>query len=265
MALEEIPLIDITPNPSQPRQRFDQEAFAELVASVGKHGVVQPVLVRQKDDCYELIAGERRWRAAKEAGLTTIPAVVKTSDDGESFQLALIENIQREDLNALEEAMAYRRLTDEFNFTQVELAEIVGKNRATVANTMRLLQLSGPVKQLVSEERLSSGHARALLMLDQDEDQEKLAARVVGEGLSVRQTEELAKIWQLSKDKEPVKKPALPPEIRTVARRIGRFLGTRVKTKLVNNKIKLEIELTSAEELNRIAEIISGGQVDLPR
>lgn len=255
-ALEEISIGEICANPSQPRLQFDSESFSELVASVGRHGIVQPVVVRPKEEGYELIAGERRWRAAKEAGLLSIPAIIKTSSDSESLQLALIENIQREDLNAVEEALAYRRLVVDFNCTQAELAELVGKNRATVANTMRLLQLPESVREMISEGRLSSGHARALLALDESEDQIKLAQRVIAEGLSVRQTEDLARLRQMSKNRTNDKSLAPSPEIKAIARRLGRTLKTKVRAKLVGNKVKVEIELKDADDLRRLENLI---------
>ncbi|MDP1808559.1 MAG: ParB/RepB/Spo0J family partition protein [Actinomycetota bacterium] len=254
--LEEISVSEICANPSQPRLQFDAEAFSELVASVGRHGIVQPVVVRPKGGTYELIAGERRWRAAREAGLASIPAIIKTSNDSESLQLALIENIQREDLNAIEEAVAYRRLADDFGCTQVELAELVGKNRATVANTMRLLQLPESVQGMIGEGRLSSGHARALLALDGSDDQIKLAQRVAAEGLSVRQTEDLARLWQLAQNKTTTRKPSPSPEIKAIARRLGRALGTKVRAKLVGNKVRVEIELKDADDLRRLEGLI---------
>lgn len=254
--LEEIAISEICANPSQPRLQFDPEAFSELVASVGRHGIVQPVVVRPKGDTYELIAGERRWRAAREAGLSSIPAIIKTSNDSESLQLALIENIQREDLNAIEEAVAYRRLADDFGCTQAELAELVGKNRATVANTMRLLQLPESVQGMIGEGRLSSGHARALLALDGSDDQNKLAQRVAAEGLSVRQTEELARLWQLAQHKTTGAKPSPSPEIKAIARRLGRALGTKVRAKLIGNKVRVEIELKDADDLQRLEDLI---------
>lgn len=255
-ALEEIAITEIRANPSQPRVQFDPDAFSELVASVSRHGIVQPVVVRPKDGGFELIAGERRWRAAREAGLEAVPAIIKTSDDSESLQLALIENIQREDLNAIEEAAAYRRLVDDFGCTQAEMAELVGKNRTTVANTMRLLQLPEAVRGMICEGRLSSGHARALLALDGNDAQIKLAQRVAGEGLSVRQTEELARLWQMSQNKTAGVRPSPSPEIKAIARRLGKSLGTKVRAKLVGNKVKVEIELKDADDLRRLEDLI---------
>ncbi len=255
--LEEIPIEDISPNSSQPRQRFDEGAFAELVASVGRHGIVQPVVVRPRDGGYELIAGERRWRAAREAGLESLPALVKDADDQRSLQIALIENIQREDLNPIEEAGAYKSLLDEYGLTQAAIAEIVGKNRTTVANALRLLGLPEGVKTMIATDKVSPGHARALLVLDGPEIQQKLADKVAAERLSVRQTEELAKLWRLTQGRRAPKQTQITPEVRAVARRLGKILGTNVKVKCVRDKIKLEIEIRSPDDVRRLEELAS--------
>lgn len=261
--LEQISLENIVPNPNQPRKHYDPEAFEELVASIVKHGLVQPVVVRLKgDSTYELVAGERRWRAAKEAGLTTIPAIIKKTSEGQSLELALIENIQREDLNALEEATAYQQLIEDFKMTQAEIASAVGKNRSTIANTIRLLQLSSSLQNLISEGQLSSGHARALLVLESPEEQEKLAQRVISEGLSVRQTESLARIWQLRKGLPPKEKVVLPPSFKAAARRLGKIFGTRVKVKMAKGKGKIEIEFNSEEKLEEIFRLVLGKASD---
>ncbi len=257
LIMEEIPLTKISANPNQPRERFDADAFSELVASIGKHGIMQPIVVRPKEDGFELVAGERRWRAAKKAGMTEIPAIVRQSSDSESLQLALVENIQREDLTPIEEAVAYKRLTDEFGCKQAELAELVGKNRATVANTMRLLGLPDLLREMLSDRRLSPGHARALLTLGSRDEQEKLAVKAMSEGLSVRQTEELARLWQLSKDKPSAKKRALAPDIRMSAKRIGLSLGAKVRTRIVGDKFKVELEFDSADGIKNMENIIS--------
>lgn len=257
LEFQEISIAKIGPNRNQPRRQFDPEALAELAESIAKHGIVQPVVVRPTERGYELIAGERRWRAAKEAGLAAIPALVKQSDDGESLQIALVENIQREDLNALEEAAAYKGLVDELGLTQVELAEVIGKSRATVANTLRLLNLTEEVKQMVRAEGLSSGHARALLALENGGEQVKLGRRIMAEGLSVRQAEELVKVWRLAREKTGMKKRMLTPEIRAVTRKIARSLGVKVKAKFVGDKIKIEIELDSPDDLYRLEERLS--------
>jgi ParB family transcriptional regulator, chromosome partitioning protein len=258
--LEQIAVDEIIPNAAQPRRNFDRDALAELVASIEKHGVVQPIVVRPIDSGFEIVAGERRWRAAKEAGLESLPALVKAADDSACLQVALIENIQREDLGVLEEASAYRRLIDEFGLTQAEIAEAVGKNRATIANVLRLMNLSDQVKRMIEERKLSSGHARALLALSDEERQDALARRIVNERLSVRQTEELSKLWQLAQDKSAVKRTPPTQEMRATARKIGRLLRTKVRARFVRDKIKLEIELSSPADLQRLEEVIFGSQ-----
>lgn len=255
VVLEEIPVGDISPSPNQPRKQFDQEAFEELVASIGRHGLVQPVVVRPKGSGFELVAGERRWRAAKEAGLKTVPAIVKQSTDGQSLELALIENIQREDLNALEEAAAYQKLIGDFKLTQAELADRVGKNRTTITNTLRLLQLPDSIKQLILEGQLSSGHARALLALENEDQQRKLAEKVLAEGLSVRQTESLVRLWQLAADGAPARPPVR--SFGTAARQLAGALSARVRVRMSGGKGKIEIEFKSEEELKRICDLVA--------
>ena len=256
--LEEVRVADIKPSESQPREQFDDEALAELAGSIERHGVLQPIMVRPAEaGGYELIAGERRWRAAREAGLETIPAVIKRSTDSESLQLALVENIQREDLNALEKARAFKRLIDEFEVTQEELAEMVGKNRTTVSNTMRLLNLAEEVQEMVLDDSLSSGHARALLALPDPEDQLRLAHRVPAEGLSVRRIEELVRLGALAAGGAERRKLPIPPEVKVLARRLARLLGVRVRTKLTRDKLKLELELRDAGDLERLEEALA--------
>jgi ParB family chromosome partitioning protein len=189
--LRELPVAQITANPYQPRVEFDDEALASLAASVGEIGVLQPILVRQVGpESFELIAGERRWRASQIAGLEVIPALVRTVDDHRSLQEALVENLLREDLNPLEEGAGYRQLMEEFSLTQEDVSVAVGRSRSTVANTLRLLALPPSVQQLLTERRLTAGHARAILALESVEEQEMLATRVVDEGLTVRETED---------------------------------------------------------------------------
>ncbi len=256
LTFEEIPIDEIVPNPSQPRQAMDAEALSELVASIKKHGVMQPVLVRPKEDTFELVAGERRLRAAQRLGLSVIPAIIKESNDGESLQLALVENIQREDLNAIEEGAAYKQLTDDFGCTQAEIAELVGKNRATVSNTMRLLQLPGSLQKKISEGRLSSGHARALLGLNDQAEQTKLAERIISEGLSVRQTEELVRLRQLSKEKRVVVKSPISPEIQAMAKKIGRALKAQTRVKKTRDKFKIELVFSSVDGIREMEELV---------
>lgn len=250
--LQEIPVAEISPNPHQVRKQAETEGFAELVASIREVGLVQPVVVRPKGLKFELVAGERRWRAAKEVGFSTIPAVVKSPTAEEAMEIALIENLQREDLNALEEATAYRQLMKEFRLTQAELAKKVSKSRAAIANTLRLLGLSPLLKGLISQGELSSGHARALLSLSREEDQAKLARRIIKENLSVRQTES---IISFSKTPSlPKRPPSSPPETYLViAEKLSKVLSTSVKVKRVSpKKGKIEISFSSFEELEKI-------------
>jgi len=187
----EIPVAKVRPNPNQPRQEFDHDALSELVESVTRNGVLQPIIVRALDDGYELIAGERRWRAAQQAGLATIPAIVRPASDNESLELSLIENIQRQDLNPMEQAKAYKNLIERFSLTQEEAAARLGKKRSSVANILRLLDLPSDIQDAVSRGTLSMGHARALLALPDRGDQVRLAARIQRDDLSVRQTEQI--------------------------------------------------------------------------
>lgn len=254
MRLENISPKIIKPNPNQPRQQVDQEALEELVASISKHGLIQPIVVQAKGDEYELIVGERRWRAAREAGLKTIPALVRRSDDGRSLELALIENIQRENLSAIEEAEAYDCLIRRYKLTQVELSTRLGKSRTAITNTLRLLQLPQELRQAILEGRLSPGHARALLALPSETDQAGLAEKIIAKGLSVRQTESLARLWQIQGT--PKVGVSVPKSYRTVAKKLRHFLGTQVKVKRVRNKNRVEIEFKDESELERILELV---------
>ncbi len=253
--LDEIEINQIEPNAKQPRKYFDQEALEDLVLSIGKHGVVQPIIVRSKGIGYEIVAGERRWRAAKEAGLKRVPVVVRESDDLHSLEIALIENLQREDLNAIEEAEAYQQLINDFKMTQADLADQIGKSRTAVTNTLRLLQLQDGLKEMILTNQLSSGHARALLSLDDQEAQMKLAHRIIEEGLSVRQTESMARLLQVA-GAAGGNKIATPESFKSAARKLRKFLGAKVKVKLGKNKGKVEIEFKGEDELERILALV---------
>jgi ParB family chromosome partitioning protein len=254
---EELPVSSIRPNPHQPRKHYDLESFQELIESIKQFGLVQPVVVRPRGEAFELVAGERRWRAAREAGLATIPALIRNSTEAESLEMALVENLQRENLNAIEEAAAYRLLIDEFGISQAELAEKVGKNRVTVTNTLRLLQLPVEIQAEVVEGNISSGHARALLSLSGEDEQKRLAARIAKENLSVRQTESIVRLL-VSAREAPRKATAQPKELKAVARRLSKALGTRVKIKMKEEKGRVLIEFESLEDLERIADLIVG-------
>lgn len=243
-----VALSSIRPNPMQPRQQFREEAVAELAESIRQKGILQPLLVRQNGDVYELVAGERRLRAAERAGLTRVPVAVRDVDDEEMLELALIENIQREDLNPIEEARAYKSMMSELNITQQELSERVGKDRSTIANTVRLLQLPDKIRSEIETGAISAGHARALATVSSDRAKIDLAKRVVSQHLSVRQTERLAKARSASKG--PGDADAVAAE-----RRLTESLGTRVR--LQGKKAgggKIEIEYYSLEQLNGLIE-----------
>lgn len=249
----------IEPNSSQPRKKFDEEGLQELANSIKEFGILQPLLVQQKDDHYEIIAGERRWRAAKLAGLVEVPVLIREYDKQRTMEIALIENVQRADLNPIEEAMAYQRLIQEFELTQEEIANRVSKNRATITNSMRLLKLDQRVQQFLVDGQISSGHARALLGLDDGEKQYQAAKRIIQESLSVRDVEKLVKL--LNRPEKEKKQPENGPDINLIYRQIEDKLKTIMGTKVIinrkdKNKGRIEIEYYSQEELERLIELM---------
>lgn len=256
----EIDIQQIEPNLEQPRKFFDEEKIRELADSIQKHGLIQPLIVSKVGDYYKIIAGERRWRAAKKAGLKKLPVVVKEVSSQEIMEMAIIENIQREDLNPLEEAIAYEKLSKEYKMTQDEIAESVGKSRPAVANTLRLLALSDGVKKMIVEGSLSAGHARCIAAIKESEVQNKVAAMVVAMSLNVRQTEEYVKKLYASKEKKKKttgKEDAQRTvEIQYVERTLRDIFNTKVNIKDVENKGKIEIEYYSADERERILELL---------
>ena len=259
--LRQIPVTAITPNPMQPRTALDPEALAELAASIGEHGLLQPLVVaRQGPERYQLIAGERRWQAARLAGLETVPVVIKEATPQQLLELALVENIQRADLNPLEEAAAYRQLVDEFGLTQEQVAARVGKSRVAVTNTLRLLKLPPQVQQALADGTIREGHARALLALPTPEAQVAALKTVVNQALSVRQTEELVRRLRAE---PPTAKPQPPsdPEIEALEARFRGVLGTKVTLhKNRKGRGRLVIHFYSEEELQAIYDLIIGGQ-----
>lgn len=257
-------MMDITkvePNREQPRQKFDEDALLELAESIKQFGVLQPLLVQEKDDYYEIIAGERRWRAAKLAGVKKIPVIIKKLTAQEIMEISLIENIQREDLNPIEEAMAYKRLLTEFNLKQDEVAERVSKSRTAVTNAMRLLKLNDKVQQMVIDEMLTTGHARALLGIDDQEKQYVLAQKIFDEKLSVRDTEKLVKSIQNEKKNRTNVRKEIAPKLEAIyhdlEEQMKGILGTKVS---INHKDeekgKVEIEYYSQDELDRIIDLL---------
>ncbi|SEP93741.1 chromosome segregation DNA-binding protein [Ignavigranum ruoffiae] len=260
--VEEIALAEIRPNPYQPRKHFNEEALAELAESIKQSGVFQPVILRQSSiKGYELIAGERRVRASRMAGKTTIPAIIRQLDEERMIEIAVVENLQREDLSPLEEAEAYNVLMDKLNLTQVEVAERIGKSRPYIANYLRLLSLPEAVKTMVNQEELSMGQARTLLALKDKSQLPNLAKKVIKEKLTVRQLEDL--VQQLNQKQEPRKEkkakktPTKPQHIIEIEQHIEEFLGTQTNISQRGNKGKIEIEFFSESDLMRILDILN--------
>jgi ParB family chromosome partitioning protein len=249
----EIKLIDR--NPQQPRREFDAQKLNELAASIKEHGLVQPILVKPLGDRYQIVAGERRWRAAQLAGLTTVAAVVRSFSDQEQMEIALIENLQREDLNPLEEAEAFRVLLDQFGLTQEELSRRLGKSRPQISNTLRLLHLPEPVRQLLRQGSLSMGHAKVLLSVEEGELQQRLAEVVLARGLSVRELEAMIIRSKEEAQSKKERKP-LTLEMRAVEGRLREHFGTPVRLQYSGEKGKLEITFFGEEGLQRILEAL---------
>ncbi len=268
--LEEIPVRDIKPNPRQPRRSFDPEALDQMARSIEEFGVVQPVVVRPVGTEYELVAGERRWRAAQQVGLEKIPAIIKHTTETDSLEMALIENLHRSDLNSIEEAHAYQQLLEDFAITHEELSRRVGKSRTTITNTIRLLQLPPTIQREVVDLNISAGHARALLALqDRPALQAEVCARIIEEGLSVRQAEELCGVAEAQPAEEaptapgaPREKQPLPEEVQRIFDRVSEALDTRVKGVLGKRKGRLVIEFRGLDELRRIAQMIGAAAAE---
>lgn len=258
-----LPIEDIVPNPNQPRIHFNETELRELGESIQEHGVLQPLLVRKHGNGYEIIAGERRYQASKLAGLEELPVIIKDVDDEEMLALALIENLQRSDLNPVEEAKGYRQLIDASGMTQEALSKAVSKSRSAITNSLRLLDLPEVVQQMIFEGKLTAGHARAILAVPYEDARIKLAEKVVAEGLSVRATENLAPLFSAGETpKTP--RPAMPQSFKKAARVLRQVFNTNVRVKSSRGKNKIEIEFKDEEELSRIlGEMIQfdqGGQ-----
>lgn len=248
----------INPNPNQPRTHFNETLLNELADSIRENGVLQPLLVRKKGEGYEIIAGERRYQASKIAGLEELPVIVKEVDDQKMLELALIENLQRSDLNPIEEAKGYRQLIKASGMTQEALSKAVSKSRSSITNSLRLLDLPEPVQQYLFEGRLTAGHARAILAVPYEEQRIKLADKVVAEGLSVRATEKLAPLFSVGETPR-APRPVMPQSYKRAARVLRQALNTNVKVKSARGKNKIEIEFKDEEELTRIlASMVSG-------
>ncbi len=253
--VRELPVGQVHRNPNQPRVQFDEEDLADLTASIKEVGILQPIIVRPDGEGYEIIAGERRYQAACRAGLEKVPTLVRETDDTTSLELALVENIQRSDLNSIEEARAYRELLTRTGMTQDQLAKKLAKSRSAITNALRLLDLPDEVQQFVFDGKLSAGHARAILGVASDEKRIMIANKVVNEKLSVRQTESLVALFSVEQaDKSP--RPTLPNSFKKVARQLRQDLSTNVKIKQVQGKYKIEIEFADEDDLSRLVGLI---------
>ncbi len=254
-----LPIARVEANAAQPRRSFDEEGIADLAESIATHGILQPITVRAlQSGYYQIVSGERRWRAARQAGLLEVPVLVIEADDRRVTELALIENLQREDLNPMEEALGYRRLMEQFDLTQEEAAQRVGKSRPAVANAMRLLALPEQLQAMVEDGRLSAGHARTLLGVNDPAAQEKLAQRTEQEGLSVRALEQLVKLANLPKKEKKTKGPTDEVDYAAVAaRELGDRLGRRVKIVTGKRKGRLELEYYGVDDLNELLDALA--------
>ena len=254
---DEVSIDLIEANPNQPRTNFKKEDLEELAESIKRNGLLQPILVRTVGERYQIIAGERRWQACKMAGLKKVPVRVKEVDDDETIMLALVENIQRSDLNPIEEAYGYRRMMERGNMTQSEVAQAVSKGRSTIANALRLLELPEEAQQLLYEERITAGHARAILSIPTTEGRRKLTDKLVEKQLSVREAESMARLLSGKVEKEKKETPQVPKSYKTVARALKDTLTTDVKIRSVKGKNKIEIEFKDEADLERLFRIIA--------
>jgi ParB family chromosome partitioning protein len=258
MEYAEIPVAEVSPNPNQPRQHFDPEALAELVHSLRTVGLLQPIVVRRVDHGYEIVAGERRWRAAREAGWSQVPALIRQTEDADLLRDALLENLHRVQLNPLEEAAAYQQLLSDFAVTQEELADRLGRSRPHLSNTLRLLKLPASVQRRVAAGVLSAGHARALLSLSGEAEMDALAHRIVAEGLSVRSTEELVAAGTPVRPRRPRRQREQPEFARTVQTALSARFDTSVEVAMSARRGRLTIHFADAEDLNRILDLMTG-------
>lgn len=257
--VQEINIIEIEPNKSQPRKNFEQDKLEELAESIKTHGVIQPIIVRELDSgFYQIIAGERRWRAAKIAGLKKVPVIIRDYEDRQAMEIALIENLQREDLNPVEEAKAYKNLLEEFNLTQEEISKRVGKSRSAIANSLRLLNLPKEIQKMLIENLFSMGHARALLSLEDRDLQLKAAQEIIDKSLTVRETERYIKNLIKNKEKkvENNSSNSLSHIYTDIQNSLSQYLGTRVKILPGKTKSKIEIEYYSEEDLDRLLSLL---------
>jgi ParB family transcriptional regulator, chromosome partitioning protein len=257
---QELPVSTIRPNRYQPREHFGEEQLSALADSIREVGVLQPVLVRPADDGYELIAGERRWRAARRAGLQGIPALIKTTDDASALEHALVENVHRADLNALEEAAAYQQLIEDFGLTHEQVAARVGRSRVAITNTLRLLQLPPAIQKMIQDDTLKGGHARALLGTPDRAFQEQVARRVVNEGLSVRAVEDAVRAHAGDAKRAPSAAPGQlrPPGLLELEELLGDYLETRVKIVVGGKQGRITVDFADLEDLERLYRVVTG-------
>lgn len=252
---QKLPIAQVKPNPNQPRTHFDESALAELAESIRENGVLQPLLVRKKGQNYEIIAGERRYQASKLAGLDEVPVIIKDVDDQKMMELALIENLQRSDLNPIEEAKGYQQLIKKSKMTQEALARAVSKSRSSITNSLRLLDLPEEVQQFLFEGKMTAGHARAILAVPFEEQRIKLAEKVVAEQLSVRATENLAPLFSVGDEPKPAR-PVTPQSYKKAARVLRQVFNTNVRVKQLRGKNKIEIEFKDEEQLSHILQMV---------
>ncbi len=256
--LRELPLAQIHPNPDQPRKVFDEDDLAELADSVAACGLLQPLVVRPVEGGYQIVAGERRYQAARRTGLVVVPALVREVSDDEVLQLALIENLQRRDLNPMEAARGYKALIEKNGLTHEEVAQVLSKSRSSITNALRLLELPEPVQELVMDGRLTAGHARAILAVSGEDARIALAQKVVQEGLSVRQTEILGPLFSVKNDDQPPRQKPAPESYGLAARRLRKALGTKVRVRTVRGKNKVEIEFADEDALAELVDRLTG-------
>ena len=263
-----VKITKVEPNREQPRKNFDEDTLQELADSIKQFGLLQPILVQDRRDYYEIIAGERRWRAAKIAGLKEVPVIIRNYTEQEIMEISLIENIQREDLNPIEEAIAYKRLIEEFNLKQDEVAERVSKSRTTITNSMRLLKLCEYVRQMIIDDKLTTGHARALISIEDEEQQKQIAERIFDEKLSVRDVEKIVKNILNPTEKKP-QKEELPQNIQYIYEDIEKKLEEKLSRKVEinakgkNGTGKIEIEFYSNDDLDRLIEALSNVNISM--
>ncbi|MCX7885122.1 MAG: ParB/RepB/Spo0J family partition protein [Caloramator sp.] len=254
--ITEIDINEIMPNEEQPRKKFDEENIKSLAESIKEHGIIQPILVRKEGEFYQIVAGERRWRAARLAGLKKVPVIQKQMNDREMMEISLIENLQREDLNPIEEALAYKKLIEDFNLTQEQIAERVGKSRPVIANSIRLLNLDRRVIDFIIQKKLSEGHGRILASIENKDIQFEIAKKIIKDELNVRQTEKIIKNIN-EKGKKKLEKPKKDTYIKEIEEKLMYYLGTKVNINYKKKKGTIEIEYYSKEDLERILDLFN--------